>query len=175
MTALARPGAAEREALGRWLAALDETAVRLPPPPGIFLVLTPLGLGRGRWLVEALRALGVERRAVRWLVPWSRLSTAIQVRRRDAVALERALVFEALWRAQGVPDEAEAWLLPPEAHGVVAANKRALRRELPNRHVEVPGLLARAASLHALHFADAGEEFAEARRLLAALTLLGPP
>jgi hypothetical protein len=172
MTALARPGAAEREALGRWLARLDEAAARLPPPPGIFLVLTPLGLARGCWLLGALRELGVVRRAVRWLVPWSRLSTAIQVRGRDPAALERALVFEALWRAQGLPDEAEAWLLPAEAHGVVAANKRSLRRELPNRHVEVPGLLSRAASLHALHFADAGEELAEARRLLAALALL---
>jgi pyruvate-formate lyase-activating enzyme len=161
-----------RAGLAKWLEALDALAPTLRFQSATHLIVTPLGLPQRERILSLLRALRLAPQRCTPLTRWSRVSTALQVRARDVVALTRAELFERLWREHCPADVAELWTFSREAHALLSSHKRALRAELDNRHVDVPEL-SRPASLHALHLADVDEVDAEGARLHAARALLG--
>ena len=125
-------------------------------------------------LEALLDEVGIRVLARRVLTGWARLSTAIQVRRRHAVAMHRAVIFERLWEALHPGAVAEQWLLSLADHARLVELKRGLRARLHNLHVEL-ATLPKAACLHAFHLADPEDVVPEARRLEAATHLLSRP
>lgn len=170
--ALAEPPADEVARVRAWLAAVADAAARIAPIHRAWLLVTPLGWPERARLGGALASLGVAVEARAPIPRFAPVSTALQARGGDAAGLRRAAIFEAAWEALFPGAPAEAWALAPADHARAAAAKRAIRAGLPNLRV-VLGAGERPAHLHAFHLADPGDEAVEARRLAAALALLG--
>ena len=160
----------ELDHLRRWLAELDRRAPSMTElTPSV--IVTPIGLEQRTRLEQLFTELQLGVLARLALPRWARCSTAIQVVRRDDRALERALIFEQLWRARAPDDHAERWTIAPESHARLASLKRALRARLHNVQVDTP-LLPKAAALHSFHLADEDDVEGEARRLQATQLML---
>lgn len=93
--------------LTTWLREFDERPLRAATH--VHLVVTPLGLGEAARLLDDLHELGVEVLERTTLRAWSRLSTALHVTKRSALVIERAVLFEHVWRRVAPEDCAEAW------------------------------------------------------------------
>lgn len=167
------PDASTCARVAEWLREVDAAAARLPVARHINILVTPLGLPSVATLNEGLRMLGVQIQERRCVAGWPRLSTAAQVRGRDAVAIRRAALFEAVWSGLFPDGAAEVWSLEPSVHARVAANKRALRERVPSLRVLTSADAGMRLSLHPFHLADLEDGEAESRRLAAALELLG--
>lgn len=179
----AAPGVADLRALpadaarvGEWLAAVAALAAARPTGGEAFLLVTPLGWPARRWLEAELEAAGLAPTRRLALPAFAAVSTALQARGRDPASLRRAAAFEAAWRRHFPRDRGEAWALPAGAHHRrAAAMKPWLRRRLREARVGagLDALPWPAPALHPFHLPDLGDADAEARRLGAALELLG--
>ena len=114
-----------------------------------------------------LAELGIAIHA-RWgIADWPRVSSAIYLRDASDAHLLRAAQFEEAWRQQSpAPAVGEAWAIALEDHERLAREKRLLRSELAN--LQLP-----FGALHALHLADPSEAQDTAKRVVAALQLMG--
>ena len=162
----------ELRSVRAWLSAVDERARAQPPRNDlhVYVVVTPLGMRWRCWLEEqlALRDIAIQGRVE--LDRWPRVSTALQVKRRDLDGLRRAVLFERVWSTHFPDGRAEAWAIDARKHPVVAAAKPLLRSGLECLPV-LPDL-DRPATLHPFHLADLQDGEHEARRLEAAIELL---
>ncbi|MER2564503.1 MAG: hypothetical protein ABTQ32_27480 [Myxococcaceae bacterium] len=130
------------------------------------LVVTPLGLGDAGRLLDDLHELGVDVMERTTLRAWSRLSTVLQVTKRSGPAIERAVVFENVWRQVAPEDCAEAWSLSLDHARAFLPHKRRVRERYRNLRVELP--TRRPITLHAFHLADEDDLVPAARRLITA-------
>lgn len=160
----------ERLAIRDFLREVDDRVHSVPVPEHAYVVVTPLGMPHRDELFRALTRLDVAIAARVGLQHWHLLSTAIQVRRRDLAALTRAVRFERIWSTLFPDGLAEAWRIDERAHRLLVERKRALRATMTNMVLPLRGL---RACLHPFHAADLGEGPEEARRLEAALALVG--
>lgn len=136
-------------------------------PCWTYLLVSPLGMPRREWLAYRLAELGIAIHA-RWgIADWPPFSSTIYLRDASFAHLARAAQFEEAWR-QHSPRHAtgEAWAISPEDHERLAREKRLLRSELAN--IQLP-----FGALHALHLADSDEAQDAAKRVEAALQLMG--
>jgi len=154
--------------LTTWLRQFDERPLRAATH--IHLVVTPLGLGEAARLLDDLHELGVEVLERTTLRAWSRLSTVLHVTKRSALVIERAVLFEHVWRRVAPEDCAEAWGLSLDHARAFLPHKRRVRERYRNLRVELANQ-HRAVTLHAFHLADEDDLEAAARRLLTANTI----
>lgn len=175
--ALREPRPEELEAIGSWLRAVRVRAEAIDPRGVTFLVLSPFAL-RERTVLEArLAALGVAVRGRTVLHRWSRVTTAFRVGEPepDRRRLRSAGLFEHAWETLFPGAAGEAWALgTARDHGRVAVAKRRLREGLPHLRVELGVAGTSPRLLTPFHLADADAAQDEAKRLLAAVRLLGP-
>jgi hypothetical protein len=174
--ALRLPAPARIDGVARWIGAVRDRAARIDAGGLAFVVVSPIGLAERARLAVALRALGVRvQRRVR-LPCWSRIATAIRVARGapSRPRLGLAALFEEAWEALAPGGEGEAWAIAADGdHARIARAKRAVRDPMRALRVDfgIRGLEPRI--LTPFHLADGDDAQAEARRVLAAVELLG--
>ena len=164
---------AEIARVDAWLRAVHARTALVEDPGIGHLVVTPLGFPGREWLWNTLRGAGIALLG-RWCVPsWATVSSALYVRRTGPGALARAVRFERAWETLFPGGTAEAWAVEPASFALLAAVKHVIRSEL--RHVRIPlDGAARGAVLHPFHVADRSDRADEARRLIAAVSLVSP-
>ena len=170
---LPQPSRGAIRGLARWLQRVDALAPTLPAPRWAFLLLTPLGASYRAWLAAELVRLGVGVRGVLPLQDWPRISSAVQVRRRGLRALRTGALYAAAWEQLFGHGAAEAWAIAPAQLEPLARLKASLRAALPTMLLDVRPRKRRPLALHPFHLADPGDGPDEARRLEAAVRLLG--